>query len=207
VKGESMVHSSWKKWMILVTALILVLAIPLTTAHASEKTVYDQFHQNSQQDSHSSPAASQVAAPSMGVSVFQFIFSFILIIGLLYWVLRYVSRKTKNLNSGGIFHGLGGHSLGGQRSVQMVMIGDTLYILGVGDNVQLIRTIPPGEEQTKMLESVSQTQVVLSEKWRFNWKEKWELFKQRTKKEKWEEHLSRQIRELQSKKNNNNDPS
>jgi flagellar protein FliO/FliZ len=202
-----MVHSSWKRWMILLTALLLVLSVPLTKAHASEKTVYDQFHNNSQQDSHSSPSATGASNPSMGLYVLQFIFSFILIIGLLFFVLRYVSRKTKGLHGGSVFHGLGGHSLGSQRSVQMIMIGDTLYILGVGENVQLIRTIPPGEEQTKLLESVSQTQVELTEKWslKWNWKEKWELLKQRTKKEKWEDHLSRQIKELQAKKNNNKD--
>jgi flagellar protein FliO/FliZ len=191
----------WKKWVISFAALFLVVLGPITSVHASEKTVYDQFQKNSQQEQHSSPQT--VESPSMGLSILQFIGSFLLIIGLLYFVLRFVSRRNKMLNTGGVFHTLGGHSLGNNRSVQLVMIGETLYILGVGDSIQVIRTIPPGEEQTMLLETVAREQAVAAEKW----KGKWELFTQKTKQEKWNEILAKQLKNLKSAGSRNKDQS
>lgn len=185
---------SWKKWMVFLTAFILVFHAPLTTAHASEKTVYDNFHKNSQQDKNLSPTKTETKTPSMGLYVLQFIGSFLLIIGILYVILKFVSRKTKMLNGGGVFHAIGGHSLGNHRSLQLLMVGDTLYILGVGESINLIQMIPPGEEQTKLLESVAQTQVDISEKW----KGKWDFLTRKTKQEKWDAQLTQQLKDMKS---------
>lgn len=193
-----------KKWIVLFTVLSLFIYLPLTTAHASEKTVYDQFQKNTQQDKNPSPTKTTVENPSMGLYVFQFIGSFLLIIGLLIVILKFVSRKTKMLHGGGVFHALGGHSLGNQKSVQMMMIGDTLYILGVGENINVIRTIPPGEEQTKLLESVAAAPIDISTGWmeKWNWDRLLGWIKRTTKQEKWDSQFLEQLKKIQSKKNN-----
>lgn len=41
--------------------------------------------------------------------------------------------------------------LGNGKSVQVVMIGESLYVLGVGENVQLLHHIPAGEEADLIL--------------------------------------------------------
>nr|WP_256988841.1 flagellar biosynthetic protein FliO [Bacillus sp. EB106-08-02-XG196] len=91
---------------------------------------------------------------------------------------------------GGPFHALGGHSLGNNRSLQIVMIGDTLYLLGVGEDVNLIRTIPPGDEQRRLLESVAEKPIDTVTKWGAHLK--------KTSQEKWDELLLKQLKEVKS---------
>ncbi|MFZ7944703.1 flagellar biosynthetic protein FliO [Neobacillus sp. 19] len=190
----------WKKWLVLLTALFLMVNMPVQSALASEKTVYEQFQKNSQQEKNLTPARTESPAASTGLYALQFIGSFLLIIALIYLLLRFISRRTKVHGAGGIFHAIGGHPLGTNRSVQILMIGDTLYILGVGESINVIRTIPPGEEQTKLLASVAQTPVDLTSQWKGKWKWKWDqdFFKRKTKQEKWNEFFIKQLKDVQS---------
>lgn len=61
-----------------------------------------------------------------------------LIIGLLYILMRWVNRKRWTAETGKRIHILGGTSFGPSKSVQLVKVGGSVYVLGVGDNVQLI---------------------------------------------------------------------
>lgn len=191
-----------KKWFVMVFVCILVSIQPLSAAYAAENSVYDTFHNKTdQQQKSGSQTLSNPPKASMGLYLLQFFGSFLLIVGLLYLVLRFVSRKSRVLTSGGAFHALGGHSLGNNRSLQMVMVGDTLYILGVGDSVNLIRTIPPGEEQTKLLESVAVKPLDLSGQRKWNWG----IFKGKTLKEKWEDSLLSQVKDVRGSRSDNKD--
>jgi flagellar protein FliO/FliZ len=195
--------SQSKKWLVLLFVCFLVAIRPVSVGYAAEKSVYDSFQNKSDQQQESktsSPITNQPKA-SMGLYLLQFFGSFIIIIGLLYLVLRFVSRKSKLLNGGGLYHALGGHSFGNNRSLQMVMVGDTLYLLGVGDSVTLIRTIPPGEEQTKLLESVAvQPQDITKKR---NWT--WNVLKGKSAKEKWDDLFLKKLKDIQSSQSNNKD--
>ena len=46
---------------------------------------------------------------------------------------------------------LGGLSLGAQKSVQLLQVGKTLYLVGVGEDVQLLREITDPEEVEALL--------------------------------------------------------
>jgi flagellar protein FliO/FliZ len=201
VRGKYAV-SPWEKWLVLLAVCLLVFASPLSQAHAAEDSVYDSF----QKESDDQPADRDADSPlteapksSTGLYLLQFFGSFILIIGLLYFVLRFVSKKAKQ--GGGVFHALGGHSFGNNRSMQMVMVGDTLYILGVGDNVNLIRAVPPGDEQTSLLETVAVKPLDLSGK------SKWTrgFFKRKTAQEKFDEHLFQELKGMQAHQKHNED--
>jgi flagellar protein FliO/FliZ len=193
----------WGKWLVLLSVCLLVFVYPLSVTHAAEDNVYDSLQKNGDLQQPVDPDAdsSLTEAPndSMGLYLLQFLGSFILIIGLLYVVLRFVSKKAKQ--GGGVFHALGGHSFGKDRSMQMVMAGDTLYILGIGDDVNLIRMIPPGEEQTSILESVAVKPLDVSGK------KKWlkGFFKRKTAQEKWDEHLFEQMKNVQAVEKHNED--
>ncbi|WP_284036421.1 flagellar biosynthetic protein FliO [Neobacillus sp. 114] len=195
--------TSARKWIAIVFVCLLVSIQPLSAAHAAENSVYENFQNNSdhQQKSGTASTLSNPPKASMGLYLLQFFGSFLLIIGLLYLVLRFVSKKSKLFPGGGAFHALGGHSFGNNRSLQMLMIGDTLYIIGVGDSVNLIRTIPPGEEQTKLLETVAVKPVDISGKGKWNWG----FFKGKTPKEKWDDLFLAQLKEMKSGQSDNKD--
>ncbi|MEH6954736.1 flagellar biosynthetic protein FliO [Neobacillus drentensis] len=126
-------------------------------AYAKEgNTVYDTY----QTDKGQKNTISTQGTPSAGENsslvpeVLKFIFSFAAIIILLLLCLKFLKAKSKQMTSQGPIYTMGGHSLGGNRSLQLMMIGTTLYILGVGNDVQLLRTIEPGEEQDLILQSL-----------------------------------------------------
>ncbi len=61
-----------------------------------------------------------------------------LIVGLIYLLMKWMAKKRWSAQSGKRIHILGGASFGPAKSIQVVKVGDLLYVLGVGENVQLI---------------------------------------------------------------------
>ncbi|MEH7247183.1 flagellar biosynthetic protein FliO [Neobacillus niacini] len=180
----------WKKWIGILTVSLLISCLPLSVVKANEGTVYDQYENKSQTEQKVTKQNPEPSKESVVPYALKFIGSFLLILFLLFIVLKYLSKKTKRYPGGGPFHALGGHSLGNNRSMQMLMIGDTLYILGVAENVNLIRTIPPGEEQKRLLEAMAERPIDTVSKWGAGLK--------KTSQEKWDELLSKQLKDVNS---------
>jgi flagellar protein FliO/FliZ len=74
------------------------------------------------------------------------IFCLILIIGLFFLIIKMVAQKNKMMMSGRSIKTIGGVSLGQNKSVQVVEIGHSLYVVGVGNNIQLISKIDDEDE-------------------------------------------------------------
>lgn len=181
---------TWKKWIRILSIGLLFSLLPLSVVEAKEGTVYEQFEKELPADQSETIANQKPAKASVVPYALKFIGSFLLILLLLFIVLKYLSKKTKNYSGGGPFHALGGHSLGNNRSLQMVMVGDTLYLLGVGEDVNLIRAIPPGEEQKRLLQSVAEKPIDTVTKWGSQLK--------KTSQEKWDELLLKQLKQVKS---------
>lgn len=179
------------KLLLVIFSVLFFCLAPFSAALAEEGTVYDQYKGKSEQTN--TPSKEQVKPPTTSVMpyIFQFIGSFLLIVGVLYVVLRFVSRKAKAFNRGGPFHAIGAHPFGNNRSVQLLMIGDTLYVLGVSENVNLLRCIPPGEEQQQLLQSMADTPITtVVPKWGFR--------KKKATTGEWDDILRNELHELQS---------
>lgn len=151
------IHIGKKITLVLVIMLLIAAFHHHQVAFAIEgNSVYDAYQNDNGQKN---PEATQ-GKPSAGENsslvpqVIKFIFSFAAIIILLLLCLKFLKTKSKQITSQGPFYSMGGHSFGGNRSLQLMMIGKTLYILGVGNDVQLLRTIEPGEEQDSILQSL-----------------------------------------------------
>ncbi|AZU64165.1 flagellar biosynthetic protein FliO [Neobacillus mesonae] len=181
---------TWKKWLGIIMVSLLVSILPLSSVQAKEGTVYEQYEKKTPAGEKTSDQNHDLQNPSIVPYAFKFIGSFLLILILLFIVLKYLSKKTGMNGRGGPFHALGGHSLGKNRSLQMVMIGDTLYILGIGEEVNLIRTIPPGEEQRKLLETMAEKPLDTVSKWSSQLK--------KSSQEKWDELLLKKLKEVKS---------
>lgn len=78
--------------------------------------------------------------------MFKVIGLLVILIGLFLLVIRLVAQKNKNLMSGRSVKALGGLPLGQNKSVQIVQIGHTLYVLGVGNDVRLLAKIDDPDE-------------------------------------------------------------
>ncbi|WP_409340964.1 flagellar biosynthetic protein FliO [Paenibacillus sp. MBLB4367] len=96
--------------------------------------------------------AAQEEAPPVGDGfsvygmLFQVMFFLLLIIGLFFVIIKFIAKKNKQFSTGRAVKNLGGVALGQNKSVQIVEIGNSLFVLGVGDNVQLISQISDPDE-------------------------------------------------------------
>lgn len=77
--------------------------------------------------------------------IVKVIFFLLLIIGLFLLIIKLVAQKNKII-LGRSLRSLGGLPLGQNKSIQVVEIGRSLYIVGVGENVQLLEKIDNEEE-------------------------------------------------------------
>jgi flagellar protein FliO/FliZ len=157
-------YKAGAKLVCICCAMLLLFGLSPTISYAEEgNTVWDALNKPSsgQADNkggQSSPADSArlpgTNAPSGWMFVLQVIFSLGLVIVLIYLLLRFLANRQIGLGQNGPFKVLGAISLGNGKSLQAVMIGDSLYILGVGENIQLVRHIPAGEEMDVILADV-----------------------------------------------------
>lgn len=90
----------------------------------------------------------------VGVSLGDFarmILALIIVIGLLYFTLKFVNRRSRSYQSSQLVENLGGTSLGTNRSVQVVKVGKRILIVGVGENVKLLTEINNNPEVEAMI--------------------------------------------------------
>jgi flagellar protein FliO/FliZ len=80
------------------------------------------------------------------------IFCLVLIIALFFIIIKVISQKNKLLMAGRSIKTIGGVSLGQNKSLQVVEVGHTLFVVGVGDNVQLVSKIEDAEEIEYIME-------------------------------------------------------
>mgnify|MGYP000879919861 CR=1 FL=1 len=93
-------------------------------------------------------------ANTVGLTAWDFIkmiLATIFVVALLYFVLKFVNKKSSMFKSSQLIENLGGVPLGSNRSVQIIKIGNRLFIVGVGENVQLLKEIEDYEDNKEIL--------------------------------------------------------
>ncbi|GGM21452.1 hypothetical protein GCM10011351_04180 [Paraliobacillus quinghaiensis] len=71
----------------------------------------------------------------------QIIITLAFIIGLIYILLKFMNKKNKLFKHAGTLENVGGISLGTNKSIQMIRIGERFYVVGVGENIELLSEI------------------------------------------------------------------
>ncbi|MBS4193995.1 flagellar biosynthetic protein FliO [Lederbergia citri] len=86
---------------------------------------------------------------SLGIGISEFlkmIFALIFVIAILYFLLKFINKRSQSYQQNRLVQNLGGTPLGGNRSIQIVKVGNRLLILGVGEDVQLLKEITDEQE-------------------------------------------------------------
>lgn len=91
------------------------------------------------------------------LEVLKLIGSFVFVIGLLYLVLKFLNKKNKLFQGNKMIENIGGVSLGNNRSVQVVKVGERILIVGVGESVQLLKEIEDSAETDRFLQNERNT--------------------------------------------------
>ena len=89
------------------------------------------------------------------VSIFDFIkmmLALLFVLALLYGALKLINSKNK-LSNGRSVENIGGTNLGNNKSLQLVKVGNSILVVGVGDSINLLKEITDDEEREQLLQS------------------------------------------------------
>lgn len=133
--------------VIVLILLIAALFAPIPAA-AVDGNVIDWLdnEQPAGQEQQESVEISAVGEKSLAVIIGQLIFYTLLIVVMIYGLIKFLARRQKNLQPNQAVRLMGGTPLGNNKSLQLVKIGSQIYVIGVGDQVTLIKEISNEEE-------------------------------------------------------------
>lgn len=99
------------------------------------------------------------ASNGIGLTLWDFVkmvFATLFVIALLYFVLKLVNKKGAFHQKSNTLVSLGGVSVGNNRSVQLIKVGERVLVVGVGENIQLLTQIEKGDEFDQILTDYNQ---------------------------------------------------
>ena len=80
------------------------------------------------------------------------LFALLFVLGLLFGLLKFVNRKNRLYDKTRLMKNMGGISLGQHKSIQLVVIGESYYVIGVGEDIRLLKEITDPDEIDKLVE-------------------------------------------------------
>ncbi|WP_050614788.1 flagellar biosynthetic protein FliO [Bacillus testis] len=98
-----------------------------------------------------SPSSAESSAGIGFSDIFRVMAAFLFVIALLFVLLKFVNKRSKGYQNGKLVQNLGGASLGNAKSIQVVKVGNKLFVVGVGDDVQLLHEMTNKDEINDML--------------------------------------------------------
>jgi flagellar protein FliO/FliZ len=106
------------------------------------------------QDGNGLPDLQSGSSLSVFWMILKVILFLVVIIGIFLLIMKTVSQKGKLFRADRSLRTIGGIGLGQNKSVQLVQIGKTLYVLGVGEEVGLVDKIEDEAEIQFILENL-----------------------------------------------------
>jgi flagellar protein FliO/FliZ len=116
----------------------------------------DNSGNNSDTNTEETPLVSEEEQSESGSVVFsliQMVFALFLILILIYLLLKFLNKRNKLFNQVKALENLGGITVGPSKSIQVVRVGGKLYLIGVGENVQLLEEIVDEQMKEEILKS------------------------------------------------------
>ncbi|EGA89027.1 flagella biosynthesis protein FliZ [Planococcus donghaensis MPA1U2] len=154
-------------YMSLLMAVLLfsVLSVPLS-AQASPNVVE---WLNNETPTEEVPAESveetTVKENSLAGIIGQLALYTLLIVVLIYGLIKFLAARQKNLQPNQAVKLMGGTPLGNNKSLQLIKVGGQIYLIGVGDEVTLIKEFSDAAEITTIEQDFEQ-QSSFSKKFR-----------------------------------------
>lgn len=142
-----------QKMSIYSIVMILLLALsaawaPSGASAADPKVIdgYDGEQPAVEQPEQPVEAAAPAEEKSFIVVIGQLIFYTLLIVFMIYGLIKFLSMKQRNLQPNQAVKLMGGTALGNNKSLQLVKVGGQIYLIGVGDQVTLIKEFTEDDE-------------------------------------------------------------
>lgn len=146
-------------------ALFFISPTNFVYAAQGSQMVTNECLQNPEACDDTEPAVEKGESGSAAVGLglwdyLKMLFALIFVLALLIVVLKFVNKKSSNYQQNSLVRNIGGISVGPQKSVQLLHIGDKLYIVGVGEDVQLIKEMDDPEEVQQLISYFNEKQTI-----------------------------------------------
>lgn len=96
--------------------------------------------------------------PSLFWNIIKLVFALMFILALIYGLLKFFNKRNRVFTKNRTMENLGGMNLAPNRSVQAVRIGKQVFILGVGESIDLITEVTDDETKNSLLKQEEQIQ-------------------------------------------------
>ncbi|WOV85289.1 flagellar biosynthetic protein FliO [Sporosarcina jeotgali] len=160
--------------MLLIFAVgVFASAIPLNAQAETDSSVTDFLEKNNKKDEAPSDESktpeksdlNQDASP-VGLTAWDYIKTLLalgFVIALIYGMVKFINTRNRVTQHGKLMQNMGGLSLGQQKSVQLVKIGEQYFLIGVGDDVRLLKELSNPEEIAQLSAYYSEEDEVLQQ--------------------------------------------
>ncbi|ATP42363.1 flagellar biogenesis protein [Solibacillus sp. R5-41] len=115
-----------------------------------------------QEDTTSDDETEASDSSSVGMGFWEYIkilIALVFVLGLLLFVLKFLNKRNLSYQQNSVIRNIGGMSVGPQKSVQIVQISNQIYVLGVGEDIQLIKEISAPEDVERLLTQFEDKQL------------------------------------------------
>lgn len=154
------------KWIICLFAAVCLSFVPHSVqaeGSSQGKSVWDTVNDSEKNDNKDETKSSESKEPAENESTFfmlvKLIFMLGIVLAILFFVLRFIQKKSVSFQDGKNLQSLGGIGVGQNRSVQLIKTGNSVLVVGVGDTVTLLKEITNEDEVKMMLEQRPSQQV------------------------------------------------
>ncbi|MCM3022505.1 flagellar biosynthetic protein FliO [Heyndrickxia ginsengihumi] len=156
------------KWMSILAVLLYIMYghFPVENAHAASfnGSVQECIDHPKKCDSSSTSDSKQKKSPSSTSTssvvsawdIIKMVFALIFVIALLYCLLKFINKKSRSYQNNRLIQNFGGTPLGGNKSLQMVKVGNRLLVIGVGEDIHLVKEIDDKDEVTALMNQYNQ---------------------------------------------------
>ena len=160
---------SFRFWLVVGIVWISILFAPISNGtFAASNTFIDDCYENPdlcKQDTSTDAGTETSESASVGMGFWQYIkilVALVFVIGLLLFVLKFLNKRNLKYQQNSIIKNIGGTQVGPQKSVQLLSIGNSIYVVGVGEDVHLLKEIDSAEEIEKLLNQFEGNQSIAS---------------------------------------------
>ncbi|NMO96169.1 flagellar biosynthetic protein FliO [Paenibacillus lemnae] len=106
-------------------------------------------------------AASEVTRPDTSGFYLQLFYVFVvlaIIVSVIILLIRFLGRKNQSWMRGRSIRTLGALGVGPNKSVQLIEVGDNIYLIGVGEDLSLLDKITDPDEVIRLKAAIQQEQ-------------------------------------------------
>ena len=90
----------------------------------------------------------------------KMIFALLFVVLLLYGLLRFVNSRNKTFQHNQLIQNLGGVGVSQGKSVQLLQVGNSLFLVGIGEDITLLKEIEDPEEIEKLTKIYEEKQDI-----------------------------------------------